>query len=155
MRLFVALRLLSEQYVKPAVEATNQVDSPNDMLIDANVARHHPALKNICSFMTSAGILPEKRRGKVHSHAGVEREADLRLYWCEIDTQRTPDDWYSQQNVEVVIFKDEFVKFTASIRHKAGAAYVIACEKYAQTLRIGPNGDANSKPPFRSADQAA
>lgn len=155
MRLFVALRLLSEQYVKPAVETAGQIDSPKSILIDANVARHHPALKNICSYLISAGLLPEKRRGNVRSHAGVEREVDLRLYWCEIETEMSAEDWRSRFDVEVVIAREEFTRFTASIRHKSGANYVIACENYAQALRICAAADAGSEPSRRSAGQAA
>jgi hypothetical protein len=155
MRLFVALRLLSEQYAKPAIEASNQVDLPKSTLVDANVARHHPALKNICSYLISAGVLPEMRRGKVLRQPGGEREVDLRLYWCEIETELSAHDWYSRAGVEVVIAKEEFTKFTASIRHKSGSHYVIACETYAQTLRVIQPDDFTSVSSRRPTDQAA
>jgi hypothetical protein len=159
MRLFVALRLLSEQHAKLGVEACSQDDRPRGKLIDANVTRHHPALKNISSFLASTGFLPETRKGLVlRSEAGekqIDREADFRLYWCEIETELDEDYWYSQREVEAVIAKDEFTKFAASIRHKAGAAYVEACEKYAQSLRINIPGQVGYEPPRTSRHRAA
>lgn len=153
MRLFVALRLLNEQHAKPAIEAKSRVEGPGGVLIDANIARHHPALKNIWSYLISAGLLPEKRRAKVSLHDGIEREAELRLYWCEVETELTAEDWRLRQNVEMVIAKDEFSKFAASIRHKAGASYVIACEKYALTMCSGSARDISPRISVRSTGQ--
>jgi hypothetical protein len=155
MRLFVALRLLSEQHAKQAVEAQNHIGLPKNALIAANVARHHPALKNIFSYLSSTGVLPEMRRGKVCSQNGKEQEADLRLYWCEVETELSADEWYSRHDVEAVMTKDEFVKFTASIRHKSGSHYVVACETYAQTLRIIQPVDSLPKSSRRVSGQAA
>lgn len=153
------MRLLSEQHAKPGIESCSQENRPRGKLIDANVMRHHPALKNISSYLASTGILPERRRGLVlRSEAGekqVEREADFRLYWCEIDTDLAEDYWFSQREVEAIILKDDFTKFAASIRHKAGAAYVEACEKYAQTLHINEPSKIGYEPPRKSNIRAA
>lgn len=149
MRLFVALRLLSEQHAKAFVEAANHLGLPTGHLIDANVGRRHPALKNICSYLISSGALPETRREKANPQVDSEREVDLRLYWCEIDTESSADEWSARQRVEMVVSKDEFTKFTASIRYKAGADYVIACEKYAHAfIHVG-------EPSFKSSHQSA
>ena len=159
MRLFIALRLLSEQHAKLGVEACTQDHRPRGKLIDANVTRRHPSLKNISSYLTSTGALPDIRKGVVlRSDAGekqAEREADFRLYWCEIDTELKAEYWYSQREVEVVIGRDDFSQFAASIRHKAGAAYIEACEKYAQTLRINEPNKVGYEPPRKTSSRAA
>lgn len=155
MRLFVALRLPGEQHAKQAVEASNHIDLPKNVLIAANVARRHPALKNIFSYLSSTGQLPETRRGKMGAQEGKEQEVDLRLYWCEVESELSADDWYSRHYVEAVMTKDDFAKFAASIRHKSGAHYVAACETFAQTLRIMQPGDSLPKSSRRPAGQAA
>lgn len=138
MRLFVALRLPSEHFAKPVVAFCGESDVFKSSVIDANIARHHPALKNVISYLILSGTLPEKIKRKISALPTGEqdREADFRLYWCEIDTDLPVDHWYAQIHVEVVIPKEEFSKFAASIRHKSGAAYVVACETYAQSLRV-------------------
>lgn len=149
MRLFIALRLLSEQHAKAFIEAENESGFPSAHLVDANVIRRHPALKNISSYLVSSGAVPEIRREKI-IQKGSEKEVDQRLYWCEIDTDSTEGEWAARQGVEMVLPKDEFTKFTASIRYKAGADYVIACEKFAHTLC--PH---SSEASFKSAHQPA
>jgi len=159
MRLLIALRLLSEQHAKPGIESCSNGDQPKGKLIDANVTRHHPALKNISSYLASAGQLPEIRKGHILRAEGgkphIEREADFRLYWCEIETELAAEYWYGQREVEVVIPKDGFTKLVSSIRHKSGANYVEACEQYARTLHISVPEQVGYRPPSRSSDRAA
>lgn len=159
MRLLIALRLLNEQHAKSVLASSPNSAQPKGALIDANVTRHHPALKNISFYLADSGNLPETRQGQIlRSDAGkqyVEREADFRLYWCEVESDFATDYWYGESHVEVVILKESFAAFVASIRHKSGAQYVEACEDYAQKLRINAPQKLVYALPAQAGDRAA
>lgn len=161
MRLFIALRLFSENHAKPGIEANLKNSGPRGQLIDINIERFHPALKNIIEYLRATERLPATRSGNVlrtiDGEKIVERTDDCRLYWCEVETQLDMACWESLAEVEVVIAKDDFVKFAQAIRCRAGAAYITACEEYAAQLEIKPFQPINYEPPRRPAsnDRAA
>jgi len=157
--LFIALRLFSENHAKPGIEANTKNSGPRGRLIDIHIERFHPALKNIIEYLRTTGQLPATREGNllrtVDGKRTVERTEQCRLYWCEIDTNLDISYWESLAEVEVVIPKDEFVKFAQSIRCRAGAAYITACEEYAEQLVVKTSGPINYEPPRRAGERAA
>jgi hypothetical protein len=159
VRLFLALRLFSESHAKLGIEATSKNSGPRGRLIDVHIERFHPALKNIIEYLRTSGRLPATREGSVlrteNGKKIVERTEQCRLYWCEIESNRDIAFWESLAEVEVVIEKDEFVKFAQSIRCRAGAAYIAACEEYADQLAIKTTAPISYEPPRRTSEQAA
>lgn len=159
MRLFIALRLFSENHARLGVEANVKNHGPRGKLIDINVERFHSALKNVIEYLRSTGKMPATRQGNilrtVDGKKTVERTQDCRLYWCEVETSLPPEHWQSLAEVEAVIIKDEFVKFAQSIRCRAGAAYIAACEEYAENLSVKAVQSINYEPPQRPSDRAA
>jgi hypothetical protein len=160
VRLLIALRLFSENHAKPGIEADMKNSGPKGRLIDIHVERFHPALKNIIEYLRATDRLPAVRRGEilrtVDGEKIVERTEDCRLFWCEVETDRDIAFWQSLAEVEVVIAKEEFVKFAQSIRCRAGAAYINACEEYASELPIKPFQPIRYEPPRpRSANNRA
>lgn len=159
MRLFIALRLFSENHARLGVEATVKSHGPRGKLVDINVDRFHPALKNIIEYLRSTGKMPATRQGNilrtVDGQKMVERTQDCRLYWCEVESNLPIEHWKSLTEVEAVIIKDEFVKFAQSIRYRAGAAYIAACEEYAENIPVKAVQLINYEPPRRPSDQAA
>lgn len=159
MRLFVALRLFSESHARLGVEANVKHHGPRGKLIDINIERFHPALKNVIEYLRTTGALPATRQGNilktVDGHKTVERTQDCRLYWCEVETTLGIEHWHALAEVEAVIVKEEFVKFAQSIRCRAGAAYIAACEEYATNLPVKTVQSINYEPPRRSTDRAA
>lgn len=159
MRIFIALRLLNDSQAKATIEgASENVKARNNQneLIDLNVTRFHPALRNINEYLRDHEILPEfrrperARRGRPSSatkqlQVTTQTQGDCRLVWCEVETDLTVEAWMSVQGVEAVISKEEFNKFVLSIRCKSGAAYIAACEDYARKLPIGRSEPRRSK----------
>ena len=159
MRLIIALRLFSENHAKLGIEANLKNSGPRGRLIDIHIERFHPALKNIIEYLRSTERLPATRVGNVmrtvDGKKTVERTEDCRLYWCEVETQLDISYWESLSEVEVVIAKDEFVKFAQSIRCRAGAAYITACEDYANELQVKASQPINYEPPRRPPTERA
>lgn len=159
MRLIIALRLMSEHHAKAGIEGRGANAHSRGQLIDLNITRLFPALKNIALHLTSTGKLPDTREGNVlqmqNGKRIVERTTSFRVFWCEIETDLSPDYWRSQKEVEAVILKDEFETFTSTIRHRGGAAYVEACENFADTLEICLHPGIGYMPPGKSSPQAA
>lgn len=159
MRLFVALRLFSENHARLGVEANLKNHGPRGKLIDINIERFHSALKNIIEHLRSTGQLPATRKGNIlrtiDGEKAIERTEDCRLYWCEVETTLDIQHWQALSEVEAVIPKDDFVKFAQSIRCRAGAAYIAACEEYAQNLQVKSSQPINYEPPRRPTDRAA
>lgn len=151
MRLLIALRLFSENHAKPGIEAPMKNSGPKGQLIDIHIERFHPALKNIIEYLRATDKLPALRSGQILQTVDgkkiVDRSENCRLYWCEVETQLSAEFWESLAEVEVVISKDEFVKFAQSIRYRAGAAYINACEEYAAELPIQPFRPIHYEPP--------
>lgn len=162
MRIFIALRLLNDSQAKATIEGTNEnakVRNNQNELIDLNVTRFHPALRNINEYLRDHEILPEfrrperARRGRPSSASKqletkqlqATTQGDCRLVWCEVETDLTAEAWMSVQGVEAVIAKEDFNKFVLSIRCKSGAAYIAACEDYARKLPIGRSEPRRSK----------
>ena len=153
MRLFIALRLLNESQAKAAVQGDTK-QSQRGELVDLNITRFHPALRNINEYLRDHKILPEfsrperQRRGRPSSAAKqlqANVQGDQRLFWCEVETEMAADSWMSVAGVEAVISKEEFNKFVLSIRCKSGAAYIAACEDFARKLPIGRTEPRRSK----------
>ncbi|HSX84668.1 MAG TPA: hypothetical protein VLE50_04640 [Cellvibrio sp.] len=151
MRLLIALRLFSENHAKLGIEATMKNSGPKGRLIDIHIERFHPALKNIIEYLRATDRLPAVRPGQILQTVDGKKIADrtenCRLYWCEVETHLDTAFWESLAEVEVVIAKDEFVKFSQSIRCRAGAAYINACEEYAAELPIKPFRPIHYEPP--------
>ncbi len=159
VRLFVALRLFSENHARLGIEANLKNHGPRGKLIDIHIERFHPALKNIIEHLRTHGKLPATRQGNilrtVDGQKTIERTEDCRLYWCEVETDLDLPHWEALAEVEAVIRKDDFTKFAQSIRCRAGAAYITACEEYAQHLPVKTSQPINYEPPRRPTDRAA
>jgi len=159
MRLFIALRLMSEHHAKAGIEARGPNAHSRGQLIDSNITRRFPALKNIALHLASTGKLPDTREGNVlqmqNGQCIVERTTSFRVFWCEIDTELPADYWRAQKEVEVVIQREDFEIFAASIRHRGGAAYIEACENYADALEVCLHPEIGYVPPRSSSTQAA
>jgi hypothetical protein len=162
MRLFIALRLLNESQAKTTIEEAvtkkaaieGTAQPQRGELVDLNITRFHPALRNINEYLRDHDILPEfrrperARRGRPSSASKqlqATAQGDCRLFWCEVETELTADAWMAVAGVEAVISKDEFSKFVLSIRCKSGAAYIAACEDYARKLPIVRSEPRRSK----------
>jgi hypothetical protein len=141
MRLFIALRLLNDSQAKAGIEADHN-GNPRGELVDLNITRFHPALRNISEYLRDSGALPEfrsperPRRGRPSSKTTLAPQENHRLYWCEVETDLSMEDWFAMLEVEAVIAREEFNKFVLSIRCKSGAAYIAACEDYARKLPL-------------------
>ncbi len=159
MRLFIALRLFNESHAKAGVEARSAKGVPRGRLIDINITRFHPALRNMNEYLKTTGQLPDLRQGdllrSVDGEQVVEQTVDCRLYWCEVETDLPVDYWCSLREVEAVIPRDDFNKFVLSIRYKSGAAYIAACEEFAQQIQVNHLYNIRYEPPRRFAHFAA
>jgi hypothetical protein len=159
MRLFIALRLISEHHAKAGIEAHGPNAHSRGQLIDSNITRRFPALKNIALHLASTGRLPDTREGNVlqqHNEKRViDRTTAFHIFWCEIETGLSVDYWRAQKEVEVVIQREDFEIFAASIRHRGGAAYIEACENYADALEVCLHSEIGYVPPRSSPTQAA
>jgi hypothetical protein len=142
MRLFVALRLPNDSHAKAGIEGAHANGKIRGELVDLNITRLHPALRNINEYLRDSGALPEfkqperPRRGRPSSKQQTLENNNQRLYWCEVETDLRLEDWYAMPDVEAVIAREEFNKFVLSIRCKSGAAYIAACEEYARKLPL-------------------
>jgi hypothetical protein len=159
MRLFIALRLMSEHHAKAGIEARGPNVRSRGQLIDSNITRRFPALKNIALHLVSTGKLPDVREGNVLEQKNgkrvIDRTTAFHIFWCEIETDLPVDYWRSQKEVEAVIQREEFEVFAASIRHRGGAAYIEACEKYADALEVCLRPEIGYVPPRGSSTWAA
>lgn len=159
MRLLIALRLFSENHARLGIEAPMKNTAPKGRLIDIHVERFHPALKNIIEYLRATDRLPALRKGEIlrtiDGEKVVERVEDCRSYWCEVETQLDIARWESLAEVEVVLDKEEFVKFAQSIRCRAGAAYISACEEYAAQMDIKGFQPIRYEPPRPRTSRAA
>ncbi|MBC6904210.1 hypothetical protein DWB84_01820 [Saccharophagus sp. K07] len=158
MRLFIALRLFNESHAKAGIESPLK-GKPRGKLIDLNITRFHPALRNINEYLRDHGFLPETRQGFVLYKDGgkktEETQENCRLYWCEIETDLSIDYWQSVQEVEAIIPREEFNKFVLSIRYKSGAAYISACEEYAKSVWVHTPQILRYQPPVSRKYRAA
>lgn len=159
MRLFITLRLISEHHAKAGIEARGPNAHSRGQLIDSNIARRFPALKNIALHLASTGKLPDTREGNVlqmqNGKCIAERTTSFRVFWCEIETDLPVDYWRVQKEIEVVIQREDFEIFAASIRHRGGAAYIEACENYADALEVCLHPEIGYVPPRSSSTRAA
>lgn len=159
MRLLIALRLFSENHAKPGIEANLKNSGPRGRLIDINIERFHPALKNIIEYLRTTERLPATRSGNVlrtiDGKKIIERTEECRVYWCEVDTLLDISYWQSLAEVEVVILKEDFVKFAQAIRCRAGSAYITACEEYAAELTVKSPQPISYEPPRRPLNDRA
>ena len=158
MRLFIALRLFSESHAKAGIESPLKGQA-RGRLIDSNVTRLHPALRNINEYLRDHGLLPEIRQGfalrKANNQKVEETQENCRVYWCEIETDLPMEYWQSVQEVEAIISREEFNRFVLSIRYKSGAAYIAACEEYAKNIPIHAPQILRYEPPTHRKYKAA
>jgi hypothetical protein len=140
MRLIVALRLVSKQHAKYGIESISKSGKQKGVLIDSDVTRLSPALKNVAQRLASTGRLPDTRPGKVFQEERrqriYKRTADFHVRWCEVETTLGKEYWKALREVEAVIPKDDLENFMSSIRHYRGATYLEACDKYADELDV-------------------
>jgi hypothetical protein len=159
MRLFIALRLMSEHHAKAGIEARGSNAHSRGHLIDSNITRRFPALKNIALHLVSTGKLPDTREGNVLEQKNgkrvIDRTTAFHIFWCEIETDLPVDYWRAQKEVEVVIQKENFEIFSAAIRYRGGAAYIEACENYADALEVCLHPEIGYVPPRGSSTRAA
>ncbi len=159
MRLILALRLFSEWHAKAGIEKTTEQGVQRGSLINMHVERRYPALNNMIKYFSSVGCLPAYRQGELLRYENgkkiVEGIGDARLYWCEVESCMPMDYWNAAQEVELVVSKDDFDRFALSIRGRAGAAYVDACEEYARALPVKAGFFAGYQPPRISKHRAA
>src|SRR5688572_24404296 len=99
VRLFIALRLFSENHARLGVEAPVKNHGPRGKLVDINVERFHSALKNVIEYLRTNGKMPATRQGNilrtVDGQKTVERTQDCRLYWCEVESMLPIEYWQS------------------------------------------------------------
>ena len=159
MRLFIALRLINEHHAKVGIEAVGPHGLPRGQLIDSNITRLFPALRNIALHLTSTERLPDTREGNVlqlqNGKLVVERTTAFRIFWCEIESDLPQEYWRSQREVEAVIVKREFESFVAAIRHRGGAPYIQACEEYADEIEVYQHPEIGYVPPRSTSTRAA
>lgn len=159
MRLFIALRLISEHHAKAGVEARGPAGQKRSQLIDSNITRLYPALRNIAQHLAFIERLPDTREGKVlrldNGKHVTERKTAFRIYWCEVESDLPQGYWRSQREVEAVIVKREFESFVAAIRHRGGSPYVQACEEYADEIEVFQHADIGYVPPSGPSIRAA
>lgn len=140
--LILALRLFSKDHARLGIE---KIESgiARGRLIDTDVDRLYPVLKNIINFHLREGSIQPTCEGEVLSRERdgsiiVDREKECSLCWCEIETCLPETFWKSRHEVEVVLKKAELESFATSIRSKRGAEYIDACEEFARGIRILP-----------------
>lgn len=159
MRLFIALRLISEHHAKSGLEARGPGGQKRGQLIDSNITRLYPALRNIAQHLAFTGKLPDTREGNVlqmkNGKCIVERTTSFRIFWCEVESDLPQEYWRSQREVEAVIVKREFESFVAAIRHRGGSPYIQACEEYADEIEVYQHPDIGYVPPRGPSTRAA
>lgn len=160
MRVILALRIFKKEHAVLGIESQFGSDKVKGKLIDMNVDRLYPILKNIIDYHTWKGTLPPTRKGDVLSRRGdgsvmVERTADCRLYWCLVDTDLPIAFWASRFEVEAVLTQEALDSFASSIRHKSGASYIDACEQFAREMNLPPASPIRYVPPDSRSTKAA
>lgn len=153
------MRLFSQTHAKFGVEAIEETGQRRGKLVDINVERKYSALKNITDYHVNQGTLPVLREGTILRKAEdgfheVDREADCRLYWCEIDSDMPVEFWQSRREVEAVITKEELEQFMVQIRGRTGANYIEACEAFARTISVHSADAIRYIPPRPRAQEA-
>lgn len=143
MRVILALRLFKKEHAALGIESGSGSGKTKGKLIDMNVDRLHPVLKNIIDYHTWKGTLVPIRKGDVLSRKAdgstvVERTADCRLYWCLVESDLPLAYWRSRREVEAVLPQEDLDTFALSIRHRSGASYIDACEQFAREMTIFP-----------------
>lgn len=160
MRVILALRLFKKEHAVFGIEGESGVGKTKGTLVDINVDRLHPVLKNIIDFHTCNGTLPPTRKGEVLSRnrddsTSIEGTADCRLYWCLVETTLPVAFWETRHEVEAVLSQEALDAFAASIRHRSGAAYIEACEQFAREMPLPPTRAIRYVPPGRRGAKAA
>lgn len=159
MRLFIALRLISEHHAKAGVEARGPAGQKRGQLIDSNITRLYPALRNIAQYLASIEKLADTREGKVlrldNGKHVIERKTAFRIFWCEVESDLPHEYWRSQREVEAVIVKREFESFVAAIRYRGGSPYIQACEEYADEIEVYQRHEIGYVPPRSTSTRAA
>ncbi len=159
MRLIVALRLAKEGQAQAVIESPTASGTPCGRLINWNIERRLPALRNIIEFFRATGSLPAYRTLDANQSAGNRvaeaKLPDCRLYWCEIESELAPEQWASAAEVELVLVKERFDAFLQSIRSRAGSAYIDACEAFARQLTVTGTSKMGNAVPGRGCEQAA
>jgi|TARA_R100001039_G_scaffold37966_1_gene37877 hypothetical protein len=155
MHLIIALRLFSQSHAKPGIEQSDSAGRPLGHLIDTQIERLYPALKNIIAFHQDRGQLPPLRPGTVlgttdDGHYQVVRTSDCRLHWCLIESHRSERFWNARPEVELVIPHDRFQAFTQAIRGRVGAYYLNACDAFAGELQPNSQRPIRYVPPSSS-----
>lgn len=140
--LILALRLFSKDHARTGIEKSEN-GGARGRLIDRDVDRLYPALKNIINFHYREGSLQSSCSGDMLSRERdgsivVDRKKDCLLCWCEIETCLPETFWESRHEVEVVLKKSELESFASSIRSKRGVEYIDACEEFARSISILP-----------------
>lgn len=155
MRLIIVLRLFRESHAIEGIEAVNKEGRHRGRLIHLNAERRHPALKNIADHLRSSGRIPLTRQGEVLDTANGHQIAvsyqPSYAYWCEVETELPVSAWSKISEVELVIIKEDFEQFAASIRYKSGAVYLDACDAYAQTLAVTASKCIRYAPPKKKS----
>lgn len=140
MRVYLALRLFHANHVRFGIESRFGSQGPRGQVIDQNIERLHPALKNIIEYLRASGKIPVVRAGTLIRREGEKEVEEVcencRVHWCEVETDLNEDYWRGLAEVEAVILKEEFATFTQSIRHRGGSNYIEACERYADQLPV-------------------
>lgn len=91
-------------------------------LIDANIEKRDPALRNLVD-----GLLDR----------GMEFLVDgCRLFWLQIDDDNSLEYYQSLNEVECVFYSDWFEEKKKSIRYRHGASYVQGCLDLADHFEI-------------------
>lgn len=157
MKLIIGVRLLSEWHARHGLEAP--IDgTPKSRFLGIHLERRYPALKNIIHYLAAKGSVPLVRSApvirRVKGEACIEREADYRLYLCEIETDLPVAYWQSAREVELLIEQPVFERFVSSIRGKAGIAYVDACERFADSIWVAGDGFSGYTPPSSASKTA-
>lgn len=154
MHFIIALRLFSQSHAKPGIEQKDCAGTPLGHLVDTQVDRLYPALKNIIGYHHERGNLPPVRSGEILEETQnggyqVIRTAECRLHWCLIETERPAAFWEERPEVELVIPYDRFRAFTQSIRGRVGALYLNACDEFAEQLQPNSQRPIRYPPPAR------
>ena len=129
-------------------------------MIDTNIARLYPALKNIIAYHQRRGDLPPLRTGEAlepdaQGQGKPVRTVDCCLYWCLIDTDLPMAFWESCDEVELVVSYDDFRVFAHTIRGRVGTLYLDACDEFAKTLVVNSRRPIAYIPPKASVQAIA
>jgi len=155
--LILAIRLFQKDHARAAIEGVNNNGESRGKLIDMEVDRLYPALKNIINFHLKEGSLAPTVKGEViqpSAEGELVKEVDCSLFWCEVETSLPVSYWLSRYEVQSVISKHEFNEFALSIRSKQGIQYIDACEEFARSITIKPVFVRYMPPRYRKLNAA-